>query len=54
MSAPAVWVVTALALILLGGLAAIRRVPGAERLQRAVYTSALTAGHIPTPPSHQF
>ena len=51
MSVPAVWGVTVLALILLGALAAIRLAPGAESLRRAVYTSALTAGHIPTPPS---
>jgi len=40
-------------LVLLGGLAAIRLAPGAEGLRRAVYTSALTAGHIstPTPPA---
>ena len=49
----AVWVVTALALVLLGSLAAVRRVPGADRLHRAIYTSALSAGHIATnyPPS---
>jgi hypothetical protein len=41
-------VVTALALILLGALATVRRVPGADRLHRAVYTSALSAGHIAT------
>jgi len=44
----AVWVATALALVLLGLLAAVRRVPGADRLHRAVYTSALSAGHIVT------
>ena len=51
MSVPAVWAVTVGALILLSALAAIRVAPGAGRLRRAVYTSALTAGHIPTPPS---
>lgn len=52
-AALAVWVVTALALALLGALAAVRRVPGADRLHRAVYASALSAGHISTnyPPS---
>jgi len=49
MSAAAVWAVTVVALVLLGGLATIRLAPGAEGLRRAVYTSALTAGHIPTP-----
>ena len=51
MSAAAVWAVTVGALVLLGGLAAIRLAPGAESLRRAVYTNALSAGHIPTPPS---
>lgn len=46
-----VWGVTLLALILLGALAAIRLTPAAEGLRRAVYTSALSAGHIPTPTS---
>ncbi len=50
-TALAVWVVTALALALLGTLAIVRRVPGADRLHRAIYTSALSAGHIPTPHS---
>ncbi len=47
----AVWAVTIGALILLGGLAAIRLAPGAERLRHAVYANALAAGHIPTPTS---
>ena len=51
LSASAVWAVTVAALVLLGALAAIRLAPGAEGLRRAVYTNALTAGHIPTPPS---
>ena len=46
--AQAVWAATALVLILLGGLAAVRSVPGADRLRRALYTSALNAGHIAT------
>ena len=37
-----------------GALAAIRLAPGAGSLRRAVYTRALTAGHIPTPPSPHF
>ncbi len=49
--AQAVWLATALVLILLGGLAAVRSVPGADRLRRAVYTSALNASHIQTPHS---
>ena len=53
LSAAAVWATTALALILLGALAVVRRAPAADRLHRAVYTSALSAGHIAThyPPS---
>lgn len=47
--AAAVWGATAAALTLLGALATIRRVPGADRLHRSVYTSALSAGHIATP-----
>ncbi len=44
----AVWAATGLALIVLGALAAVRRVPAADRLRRAVYTGALSAGHIAT------
>lgn len=51
LTAATVWAITLVALALLGTLAAIRLAPGAESLRRAVYTSALTAGHIPTPPS---
>jgi NAD(P)H-quinone oxidoreductase subunit 5 len=47
----AVWAVTLAALVLLGGLAAIRLAPRAERLRHAVYANALAAGHIPTPTS---
>ena len=47
----AVWVAIALALIVLAALAAVRLAPGADGLRRALYTSALTAGHIPTSPS---
>ncbi len=43
----AVWVVTAVAVIALGALAAARWAPGAERLRHALYTQALSAGHIP-------
>lgn len=49
LSAGAVWTVTGVALLLLGALAAIRLAPGAEAMRRTVYTSALNAGHIPTP-----
>ncbi|MEX0579960.1 MAG: proton-conducting transporter membrane subunit [Mycobacterium sp.] len=41
-----VWVVTLAALVALGGFATLRRGPGAARLQRAVYTGALSAGHV--------
>jgi NADH:ubiquinone oxidoreductase subunit 5 (subunit L)/multisubunit Na+/H+ antiporter MnhA subunit len=47
----AVWGATVIALIMLGALAAIRLAPGADRLRRALYTRALAAGHLPTPPS---
>lgn len=46
LSATSVWVVTLAALVALGGLAALRRGPGAARLQRAVYNGALSAGHV--------
>ena len=49
--AVAVWLATALVLVLLGGLAALRSVPGADRLRRTVYANALNAGHIQTPHS---
>lgn len=49
--AAAVWVAVAIALVVLAGLAAVRLAPGAEGLRRTFYTSALTAGHIPTSPS---
>lgn len=48
MSAGAVWAITAAAALLLGALALARRMPAADRLRRAIYTSALTAGHIPS------
>lgn len=51
LTAATIWAITLVALALLGALAAIRLAPGAESLRRAVYTSALTAGHIPTPAS---
>ncbi len=46
--AAVVWAVTAAAAVGLGVLAIARRAPAAERLRRAVYTSALSAGHIPS------
>ncbi|MCW1959287.1 MAG: proton-conducting transporter membrane subunit [Mycobacterium sp.] len=48
LAGPAVWAVTIGAALLLGALALARRAPGAERIRRALYTSALTAGHIPS------
>ena len=51
LTAATIWAITLVALALLGALAAIRPAPGAESLRRAVYTSAPTAGHIPTPAS---
>lgn len=44
----AVWAVTVVALVLLGALATVRRTPATDRVHRAVYASALSAGHIPT------
>ena len=44
----AVWAVTAAAALVLGALAVTRWAPGAERLRRALYTSALSAGHLPS------
>ena len=46
--ATAVWLITAAAAVALGALALTRWAPGAEGLRRAVYTSALTAGHVPS------
>ncbi len=46
-SAESVWLVTAGAALTLGALALARKAPAAERLRRALYTSALAAGHIP-------
>lgn len=45
---PAVWILTAAVVLALGALAAVRWAPSAGRLQRALYASALSAGHIPT------
>ena len=45
----AVWAITAVALIGLGVLGAIRTAPGAVRVQHLLYTNALTAGTIPVP-----
>ena len=47
LSTAAVWLIAGAALTALGILAILRRVPGADRLQRALYAHALTAGHIP-------
>ncbi|MFM8600320.1 MAG: proton-conducting transporter membrane subunit [Mycobacterium sp.] len=49
--APVVWAVIAASLVLLGLLAAARRADSTGRLQRALYSRALSAGHIPTPPA---
>jgi NADH:ubiquinone oxidoreductase subunit 5 (subunit L)/multisubunit Na+/H+ antiporter MnhA subunit len=43
-----VWLITATAALALGALALTRRAPSAEGLRRALYTNALTAGHIPS------
>ncbi len=42
-----VWIITAAAAVALGALALTRWAPGAEGVRRAIYTSALSAGHIP-------
>ena len=44
----AVWLITAAAALGLGVLALTRWAPSAEGLRRALYTNALTAGHIPS------
>lgn len=44
--APAVWVITVAALIALGAVAAAYRIPGTDRLRRAIYAHALNAGHF--------
>jgi hypothetical protein len=46
LSVTSVWIVAVAVLSTLGCLAALRYVPGAARLQRAVYTAALSAGHV--------
>ncbi len=46
--ATAVWLITATAALGLGALALTRWAPGGEGMRRALYTSALTAGHIPS------
>jgi NAD(P)H-quinone oxidoreductase subunit 5 len=43
----AVWVLTGLAVTILGAGAAARWAPGAERLHGALYSGALSAGHVP-------
>ncbi len=47
LTASAVWTITAAAVVLLGALAAIRWAPGADRLRIALYSSALSSGHVP-------
>ena len=44
--APVVWAITVAALVVLAGLAAARTAPGTERLRRALYSHALSAGHL--------
>lgn len=46
LSVTTVWVTAAVTLAALGIIAIARRVPAAARLQRALYTQALTAGHL--------
>lgn len=53
LSVTAVWFIAGVAVLILGALAAIRRNPRAAKLQRLIYTQALSAGHIPIPPSQQ-
>lgn len=53
LSVTAVWFIAGVAVLILGALAAIRRNPRATKLQRLIYTQALSAGHIPIPPSQQ-
>ncbi|WP_163803976.1 proton-conducting transporter transmembrane domain-containing protein [Mycolicibacterium anyangense] len=48
--AAATWLITGAALTVLVGLGAVRWAPGGNRLQRTLYTRALSAGHI-APPS---
>lgn len=50
LSVAAVWVITVGAALLLGALALARRIPAADGLRRAIYTSALTAGHVHVAP----
>ena len=45
-SVTTVWVLTVAALAALGALAAVRRSSGAVRIQQALYSGALSAGHI--------
>lgn len=47
LSVTTVWMITAAAVALLGSLAALRRVPGAERVRRSLYGLLLSAGHTP-------
>ena len=50
--ATAVWAIAAAAALALGALALVRRAPGAERLRRYLYTSALGAGHVQMTGAH--
>ena len=46
LSVSTVWITAAITLAALGLIAIARRVPAAQRLQRSLYTQALTAGHL--------
>jgi hypothetical protein len=48
LSAPTVWVVIAVTLAVLGGLAVLRWMPAAGRARGAVYSYALGTGTIPS------
>ena len=46
LSVTTVWITAAVTLAALGLIAIARRAPAAQRLQRSLYTQALTAGHL--------
>ena len=48
---PAIWLIAATAMVLLGGFTVLRAAPGAGRLQRGLYARALSLSHVATPPS---
>ncbi len=50
-SAPMAWAIVAAALIVLGAAAALRTAPPGERVRRALYTHALSAGTIHPQPT---